>query len=387
MTTAPKHILLGFHWNYMESLHRGALRRLSELGWTSAILTGETLRRVTAVPVDGVLGPLPEDPSHPVRRWVDHAAVPVVDLTRSDSGNRRAGWFPSDSEAVARMAADYLRRQPVASFAFVADAEVPTHAARRKAFLAALRGTGRPCRVFLVPPGVAAARREFVAALKTMPRPVAIWGSVDICAQLALAGAREAGLSVPGDAYILGFGDRELICDFASVPISSIAIDYTAWGYAAMDFLADLILGKCRPGEQRFFPPSGVTERVSTIGESPGALLASRAETLMRLNVASPLSVAELAAVLAVSKSTLERVFAAERGVGVARYDLALRMEIARGLLGAGEKASAVAAAVGFASYRAFGVAFRKHTGVAPGRLGNRSSDRRRAGKPAVTGE
>ena len=67
------------------------------------------------------------------------------------------------------------------------------------------------------------------------------------------------------------------------------------------------------------------------------------------------------------AKSTLNRVFTEAYGTGVAARYLALRLEIAKGLLGAGDKVESVATSVGFASPRAFREAFIKSTGCRPG--------------------
>lgn len=363
-----RRILMGCHWNAMEGLHRGILRRCAELGWETALLTVETMPRVMSTPVSAVIGPLPERPDHPVLRRVIDADVPVLELAPSNGRTPDPFFrYPSDGTAVGRMAAEYLRRLPVASFCFVADSDTPANASRRNAFQAALAGDRRPVRAFTVNEERPDWSAELVAAFKTMPAPVGIWGSVDSCARLALRAALDAGLDVPGGAYILGYGNREAVCEFAPVPLSSIAIDYTAWGYAAMDWLAGIVEGRAGPERLRLFPPSGVVERASTVGVSPQALLCARAIALMRSLSGEAPSVGELAAQLHVSKSTLDRAFSAVHGTGAAQYGLRLRLDAAMRRLEAGEKATLVSLAAGFSSYRAFAAAFLRRFGRSPG--------------------
>lgn len=272
------------------------------------------------------------------------------------------------------MAGEYLRRLPVASFVFAAGGRDGAHAVREAAFRKALAKDARPCSTFHFPDYEASSKSRFAAFLKKLPGPVGIFGSVDQCARMALDGALEAGLTVPGDAYILGFGNREMICDLAPVSLSSIAIDYRAWGYAAAALLDDILSGRAKSGTVRPFAPGEVVERVSTVGASERDLVCARAEALMRATLGNPPSVAQLAKRLGVSKIRLDRIFAAVHGEGVARHHLRLRLAEARRRLESGEKATAVAAAAGFASYRAFGAAFKKNEGVGPREFAKRGT-------------
>jgi LacI family transcriptional regulator len=369
--TRPR-ILLAFHWQYMEALHEGAMRYCAEHGWDAVAVTTDNVGRFAPGSFAGVIGPLPGPADHPVRRLVAKSRVPVVELSPEYPENKHWGRCPSDGAAVGKIAGDYLRRLPVASFVFAAGGRDGAHAVREAAFRKALAKDARPCSTFHFPDYEAPSKARFAAFLKKLPGPVGIFGSVDQCALMVLAGAMEAGLTVPGDAYILGFGNREMICDLAPVPLSSIAIDYRAWGYAAAALLDDMMSGRAKPGTVRPFAPDAVVERASTVGASERELLCARAEVLMRATLSDPPSVAQFAKKLGVSKIRLDRVFATVHREGVARYHLRMRLAEARLLLESGDKATAVAAAIGFASYRAFGEAFKKSEGMGPGEFSSR---------------
>ncbi len=391
MSAPPKRILLVFRW-YLESLHSGVLSYCVERGWEAKVLEENSVGAFAPESFDGILSGLADDRAlkahlsgvpasgsadaeDTVLRFVASAGVPVVELSPSYPENKHWGRCPSDGVAAGRMAAEYLRRRPVASFVFAANAPGGAHTLRRDAFLSALAGEARPVVEFYTGGDDVAAIGRLASFLKNRPGPVAVFGSVDATARLALSAALEAGMKVPGDAYILGFGNRDLVSRLAPVPLSSIAIDYPAWGYAAAGLLDAMMSGAAAPGTVRPFAPGELVERASTGGESGGDPLCARALKLMREHVSDPLDVAGMAMRLGVSKATLDRAFSSAYGEGVARRYLELRMEVAKGLLASGEKVESVSASVGFASCRAFGEAFRKAAGCTPGEFAKRRAD------------
>ncbi len=363
-------LLLAFHW-YLESLHEGALKYCLEHGYDAELLNADSAARLAGRDFAGVVGMLPPSPEHPVRRFLRERPGPVVELSLAYPEN--TGWArcPEDCDAIARLAASRLRRLPARSFLFVAS-RWWNHDARWESFRAALKGDARPCERHDA--GFdAASRADLAGRLRSLPGPVAVFGSVDEWARLALEAAQEAGLRVPGEVYVLGFGNRELVSRVASVPISSVAIDYHAWSYAATGLLDDFIRGRVAPGAVRSFPPAGLVERASTDGESGGDPLCERALKLMRESVAHPPPVGELAARLGVSKATLERAFVRSLGTGVARRFLEVRIDAAKALLASGEKTESVASSVGFDSYRGFVKAYARVTSARPGELARKA--------------
>lgn len=356
-----RRILLALQW-YLESLHEGALRYANEQGWELTRVTAETLAQVDPSRFDGILSASATD-DRPLYRYVSQAGIPVVELSYAHPEETAWCRYVSDHEAAGALAAAYLGRLGPASFVFLCDIFSRSHALRWNAFRSGVSGDPRVC----VKYGYGDENDEALSAiLKRLPKPVALFGSIDDCAAFALESTREAGLDVPGDVLILGFGDRRLVSGMASVPISSISIDYDAWAYAAMKLLHERLDGDAPSGTERRFPLGEVIERESTRVAAESQPLFLRVTKLMREHTGSPLSVKELAASAATSESTLRRVFA-ERGESVAAHYLALRIEVAKGLLAGGFKVESAAHAVGFASVRAFTTAFRKVTGRSPG--------------------
>lgn len=78
---------------------------------------------------------------------------------------------------------------------------------------------------------------------------------------------------------------------------------------------------------------------------------------------------ADWAALLDVSPRTITRAFRAETGLSFARWQAVVRAQRAVLLLAQGAGVEAVAEQVGYRSASAFGVAFRRTTGLTPGRF------------------
>ncbi|QBI56017.1 helix-turn-helix transcriptional regulator [Streptomonospora litoralis] len=89
----------------------------------------------------------------------------------------------------------------------------------------------------------------------------------------------------------------------------------------------------------------------------------------VRDDPADPTTLAGWAARLGVSSRTLTRAFRAETGAGFSRWLATARVQHAVALLARGEGIDDVAARVGYHSASAFGAAFRRITGMSPGRF------------------
>ncbi len=104
-------ILLAFHW-YLESLHEGAMRHFLENGCDTAVLNSDSAAAFAGKPVAGILGMQPAEPHHPVRRFCDAFAGPVVELSLAFPEKTAWGRSPEDCEAIGRLASQRLRRLP-----------------------------------------------------------------------------------------------------------------------------------------------------------------------------------------------------------------------------------------------------------------------------------
>ncbi|HTW84707.1 MAG TPA: AraC family transcriptional regulator [Candidatus Sulfotelmatobacter sp.] len=123
-----------------------------------------------------------------------------------------------------------------------------------------------------------------------------------------------------------------------------------------------------------------VLDEVAALAEVPHALAlpsdprARRAAEHALANPDAPLPAALLAQRAGVSPRTLERVFAAQLGCGVAAWQRRLRLVVAERTLCAGGSVTDAAFDAGYASPSAFIAAFRGAFGTTPGRRARRVS-------------
>ncbi|MFE9461334.1 AraC family transcriptional regulator [Streptomyces californicus] len=89
----------------------------------------------------------------------------------------------------------------------------------------------------------------------------------------------------------------------------------------------------------------------------------------VREDPADQRTLTDWASALGVSARTVTRAFTAETGAGFARWVSAVRAQHAIGLLARGRDVESVAERVGYRSASAFGAAFRRTTGLTPGRF------------------
>lgn len=95
----------------------------------------------------------------------------------------------------------------------------------------------------------------------------------------------------------------------------------------------------------------------------------ARAIRLVEEDIARAWSVAQLAKAVALSRAAFARRFRATTGQPPERYWVELRMRRAAALLGRSDLSlAAIAAEIGYGSEFAFGRAFKRWSGVAPGR-------------------
>ncbi|MGW5865175.1 helix-turn-helix domain-containing protein [Streptomyces sp. NPDC055239] len=192
-----------------------------------------------------------------------------------------------------------------------------------------------------------------------------VWTTTPTLALWMPAGALHSGSAVAGTwfrAAFFGYGATHSISD---VPV---AVDVTP--------LLRLLLE--RLGDPQLPPASrAVTEAMvlDVLQPSPRELqvqvptstLLHPVAAAVRENPGDPRTLADWAAELGVSTRTVTRAFHAETGTSFARWVGAVRVQHAVTLLARGWEVDAVAERVGYRSASAFGVAFRRTTGLTPG--------------------
>jgi len=109
--------------------------------------------------------------------------------------------------------------------------------------------------------------RRLLAADAGRPRPTAIVTAGDLIAAGVVQAAREAGLSVPGDLSVVGFGDFQ-IATYVQPPLTTVRLPLSDLGARAAQMLHEAAGGATRRRNEAL--PATVVERGS-VGPPPAA--------------------------------------------------------------------------------------------------------------------
>jgi LacI family transcriptional regulator len=175
-----------------------------------------------------------------------------------------------DSRAIGRDAARELLGIGYDSFAYVPFPGNPNWSRERgEEFLGAIALNGKACKTFSDRsvshdnPGYRSRLAQFLSGL---PRPTAIFAANDEIAEAISVTCGQGGFSIPEDFAVLGADNYEKICEQATPPLSSIALDFRRGGELAALMLARILDGRVtgRGNRTRTFGTARVVRRAST---------------------------------------------------------------------------------------------------------------------------
>lgn len=253
--------------------------------------------------------------------------IPVVTITSVPPPRhlpkKRISLF-CDNNAISKMAASYFIENGFEAFAYVNDRVVhPWSKMRGEAFAKALAAHGKACTTYGL--SVLSTKHEYLRAhfqdwLRQLPKPTALFTANDIVARYVIDSCAEMNISIPGDIAILSCDNEEPICETCTPPLSSIAFSTEQAGYEAARTLHRLLVSAKPVSEaSRIIPygPSRIALRLSSEKHNTADPLVDKALHFIRLNLASPFTVDQLAKALRVSRRTLEGRFrkALNRGI------------------------------------------------------------------------
>ena len=204
--------------------------------------------------------------------------------------------------------------------------------------------------------------------LDSLPRPVAILACDDEQAHLVLDATLTLGRKVPDDVAVLGIDNDEVFCRASSPSLSSVDVNASAVGYEAAVALDRLMRGRRVPA-RRYLPPRGVFTRHSTDIVAVESAEASAALRLIRERGCDGLIAGDVAAALAVSRSTLDRLLHA--AVGQSATSAIMQVRLARvkaDLVETDLPLKSIARRAGFTSVQHLANLFRSRAGLTPGR-------------------
>ena len=273
-----------------------------------------------------------------------------------------------DDRQIGTMAADYLLNRGFRHFGFCGFKKMWWSVDRGRYFCERIRAAGFHADVCELTARRSSADRDGLTGwIGSLPRPCALFACTDdLCRQLAEA-CKQAQVHVPEEVALLGVDNDELVCGFASPPLSSIELNTEKCGYDAAAVLHRMMRGE-QAGETTIpIPAPRVVTRHSTDVVAVDDATVARALNYIREHYRKGITVAGIARAAGVSRRVLEIRFRKTMQRSVYEEVLRLRMNQACLLLTETNLSVAqVAEALNYDEIKYFSRAFRQVIGLSP---------------------
>ena len=300
--------------------------------------------------------------------------IPLVDLNDTPPFPGVPKIRPNNT-AIGHLGAEHFLERGFRHFAYCGFSNEAWSCERRDGFMEALRLTGHTCDVLDlkypgdITPDWDAEQTQLIATwLSGLPKPVAIMACVDVRAFQVISAAQHAGLLVPEEIALLGVNNDVMRCELSYPSLSSIALNAHQSGYHAAEVLDRMLRGE-KPGAMDVrVDPLGVVARLSTDILAVGDKNVAAALSFIRERACKGVSVDEVVAHAAASRSQLEKKF--RRFIGRSPQAEIRRVQLARikELLSETDlPLKSIASMTGFEHIEYLSVVFKRMTSESPG--------------------
>lgn len=351
-------------------------------GWTLYVSLGHMEKSVPNPTSWRGRGIIAQIRSPGMERRIRETGLPFVasSLSHSESSRRgeRVAEIRSDSEAIARFAAEHFIDRGLRSFGFCGFTGCFWSASREEAFARLLNRQAFHCSIHRIWLTDWMQQRNWIELwekaepalqqwLNSLPKPVGILACNDSCGREILQVCTTAGLAVPDDVSVVGVDNDELICSLSKPPLSSIALGFEKAGYEAAEILAQMMSRWPKGTRRVLVEPTQIVVRRSSDTFAHEDPVVARALRYIWDHVGDGIGVSDVVQGVNVSRRTLELRF--RRGVGHSIF-----CEIQRCRLKCAEQflletdlpVYKVAVLAGFVSFKSFLRAFHQTEGMSP---------------------
>jgi len=215
-----------------------------------------------------------------------------------------------NSDAIGNMAAEYFYNNGFRVFAFCGFDNFPWSREREEAFRNIACSKGK---IYIYKQSFSSdyerELNEIAYWLSTLPKPVGVMACNDVRAVHVTGACKLAQIQVPDEVAIMGVNNDHLICELASPPLSSIALNTQRAGQLAAMCLEEMMAGKKIAEKRIMVEPEYVVTRKSTdilAIKDPNVTAALR---FIKLNCKKFIQVAEVVEAVGINRRSLERYF------------------------------------------------------------------------------
>ena len=267
------------------------------------------------------------------------ASIPSVHIDPDDGILADPSTFTvtNDAEKIADLAVTELAKTECRHFAFIGwTHRVGWSLRREQRFCKLLERMGRKFSV-MNDPWTFGNKADFASRLRPflakLPKPCGIFAANDDFATAILDVCRMDGISVPGDAFVVGVDDEPSVCDNLRPSLSSVRPDFTGAGRLAARLLSRLIDNPRLKPVKKLYAPIGITSRLSTrrVATHSGRVLA--ALDLIRREACGGLKASDVVKAFGTSDRLAEIEFKSATGKRITEEITDVRLEHVMDLL------------------------------------------------------
>jgi len=298
--------------------------------------------------------------------------IPVIFASYLKKYISQTSCIMSDDMAIGEMAASYLLERGFRNFAYLGFKDMYWSENRKRGFIGTIAKNN--CNVHIFKQARSKvdrlwANEQFRVAdwLRSLPKPLGLMGCNDDRGLQAVNSARIASLRVPEDVAVVGVDDDDFVCNLASPPLSSVALNVEEVGYQAAELLDKLMSGKkIKPKKIPVNPTYVVTRRSSDIFAINDKEVAD-AVSFIYEHAKEPIQIIDVAEAVGISRRGLYDKFRRTLNCSVSDYINRVRIDLtARWLIHTNMTISQIALKLGFSSPDHIAQYFRKHKGINP---------------------
>ena len=305
-----------------------------------------------------------------IEKAVRATGLPMVSVSASGLATD-APTVISDSQAVAKLAAEHLIGRGFRQFAYCGDARFAWSTEHGRHFAATLRENGFTCRHFRSSKNDSqdwtTEHRKLSTWIAGLPKPVGVMTCYDIRGQQVLDVCRHLNLRVPDEVGVIGQHDDHLLCELCDPPLSSVIPNPRQAGYQAAVLLDKMMDGKRVASDVYPISPAGVAIRRSTDLVAVDDPAIAKAVRFIQNHALKGIHVADVLESAPLSRTALERAF--QKHLNRSPYEMIqqIRFQHAETLLHETSLSMAkIAEQSGFLTAEYFSASFKKRYGVSP---------------------
>ncbi len=311
-------------------------------------------------------------------RSISAAGLPTIGLDLpedwSAAGSPFSGFseLVTDSAAAARMAAVHLLSKGFKHYAFVG---IPGHVwsdRRESAFCECIAAAGFVPRDFRTKrrtgkPHWASEQKSLIEWLRKLPKPVGLMACNDDRGREVLDACHAAGIEVPKEIAVIGVDNDSLLCDLASPPLTSVALNAERGGYLAAEALHELMSGTATASQRIVVEPLYVVSRQSTDMIALEDADVAAALRFIRDRSGQPIRVDDVAEAIGLSRRMLEIRFRSALGCSLNDEIQRVHLEAAKRLLAETDwPVEKIALASGYNGASYLSALFQRYLGMKP---------------------